>query len=203
MNTRLRTAALAACAAFATACATLPETASLPITPDLDETYHSSTVVLRQRSGFDPADFDAARIDRIHIAVPDTASDAERAAYAALRKAFADAVSGDSAQPARPTVRTARIELVVKDVRFVDPALNVLSAIALLVPLDKGAMTVEASFQDSQGTVVAQRFERVGGSALDIANALSRSGRLEQAARDWVATCSAWPACAVPPQDSR
>lgn len=193
----------ALCAALAAGCSSLPDPASMPTSPGLDRVYHSASVAVNQRPGFDPAHFDGARIDSIHVDPPAAAREEELAAYTALAKAFEEAVAASPAGHAPATPSTARVELVVKDVRLVDPALNVVSAVALLVPLDTGAMTVEASFRDARGVVVAQRIERVNGSPLDIANALSRSGRLEKAARAWVTSCAAWPTCALPPRDPR
>ncbi|MFZ1871533.1 MAG: hypothetical protein WAU54_01880, partial [Chania sp.] len=77
----------------------------------------------------------------------------------------------------------------------VSPALNVLSAVVLLVQLDSGALTLKTTFRDNAGQIQAIRVERLSGSVLNIAESLSRYGRLTDALTDWTTQWERWPAC--------
>jgi hypothetical protein len=88
-----------------------------------------------------------------------------------------------------------RMDIELYDIQPVSPALNVLSAVVLLVPLDSGALTMKTTFRDNAGQIQAIRVERLSGSVLNIAESLSRYGRLTDALTDWTTQWERWPAC--------
>lgn len=158
--------------------------------------HQSRTLRMSTRPGFDIQQYDGLRLGTIQMRVPDTTRVEidEQAAHEKLRTTLTQRLT----PLLTGTVEKGlRMDIELYNVRPVALALNVLSAVALLLPLDSGALTLEASYYDADGTLQAKRVERLSGNVTDIANGFSRFGRLEQALDDWATQCSQWQTCVL------
>ncbi len=88
-----------------------------------------------------------------------------------------------------------RMEIILYNIKPVTPALNVLSTAALLLPLDRGSLTMQIKFYDSKGKIQAIRTENITGNPMNITGAFSRYSRLMTALDLWIAECGVWPTC--------
>lgn len=189
------------------ACASLPppDTGAAGSAGTLSLVTQSRTLHLASRPGFSPARYDGLAVGRIDIRRPAQLDDQDQAGYETLRAALAEqlaktsAAPGTSGTPAAPAKNALRMDVALYDVQPVSPALNVLSAAALFLPLDTGAVTLEATFTDADGTVQARRTERLSGDVTSILSGFSRYERLKEALIDWAARCGSWDkqACAT------
>lgn len=161
----------------------------------LQETWRTDTASVRERPGFDPAAWQGVRAGPVRIALAEDMDPDDRAALEKIRAELQTALAKTPAGQTSPGRDILTLETTITDVRLIDPALNVVTAVAVFVPLDTGAMTVTAAYRDPSGQLQAARTDRVIGSPLDIRNALSTHGRLETAARDWADACGVWPGC--------
>ena len=181
------------------ACLLVPACAELgPVTraePGLTETWRDDTVSFRERPDFDASAWRGVRAGPVRVLLPEAMAAEDRAALEEIRSALETALARSPAGRTGQGGDILTLETTIADVRLIDPALNVVSAVAVFVPLDTGAMTVTATWRDPSGRILAARTDRITGSPLDIRNALSRNGRLQTTARDWADACGSWPGC--------
>lgn len=182
-----------------TGCASLPDTPSNTTANTAESMpliHQSRTLRVSTLPGFDIQQYDGLRLGTIQMRSPDKTSinTEDQAAHEKLRTALTQRLAPLLAGTAE---KGLRMDIELYNVRPVAPALNVLSAVALLLPLDSGALTIEASYYDADGILQARRVERLSGSVTDIANGFSRFGRLEQALDDWAAQCDQWQTCVL------
>ena len=186
----------ALCAAVSVAvlggCASLPEP-SADSADALQPLHQSRTLRIAAQPGFDLQRYDGLVAGSIRLREAQT-TDEESQARDALREQFTQQLtpllSGSAEQG-------LRMDVELYDIRPVSPTLNVLSAAALLLPLDSGALTLEATFRDAGGNVLVRRTERISGSVVNISEGFSRYGRLADALNDWAAQCAQWRVCVL------
>jgi len=185
-------------AAGLSACASLPPPAAKPAagTGALQIVTQSRTLRLASRPDFSPARYDGVALGRIDIRRPAELDSDDQAGYEALRATLAEQLAKTQAAQAKNALR---MDIALYDVEPVSPALNVISAVALFLPLDTGAVTLEATFTDADGVVQAHRTERLTGDVTSILSGFSRYERLQEALADWAARCGSWDkqACAT------
>ena len=166
-------------------CVSLPDVpASGNHTDVLPWRHQSRALQVAARSDFDPQQYDGLVLGAVQIRHADTAE--IHTEDETLRRTLEQRLA---VLPTGSIEKGLRMDIVLYDIRPVKPALNALSAVALFVPLDSGALTLEATFHDNEGNLLARRTERLSGSVVDIANGFSRYGRLNEALNRWAAQC--------------
>ncbi len=81
------------------------------------------------------------------------------------------------------------------DIAPVSPAINVLTTLLFLAPLDTGALTVETLYRDDSGRIQARRLDRLSGSVFNLKASFSAYGQHRLALNEWAQRCSAQAAC--------
>jgi hypothetical protein len=189
MKHALRLSALLA-AALLSACTTLPAAHPDAASTDWQVLRQSASEDVRIRPATPPQAFAAPRLGKVEIQSSDKSEDA--AELEALRQSLADSLKLELASartnPAAPTLNVS-----LSDPRPVSPMLNVASALLLFVPLDTGAISVEAELVAPDGARIAIWRERLSGGVLDIAGSLSRWARVRNALSDWAKRCAHQP----------
>lgn len=103
-----------------------------------------------RRASVDPIDPARVHVDAVAWRVtgdPDISADEREALLAWLRSELQQRVQ---ALPARPQGRPAVLRAAITRVETVSPSMNVLSALLLTVPLDRGGAAVEVEAVDTQ-----------------------------------------------------
>ncbi|MGI3170046.1 hypothetical protein ACRARG_12880 [Pseudooceanicola sp. C21-150M6] len=190
--------ALMACTILG-ACATLPE-AQLSPARGLTEVYRDRQAQLFHDKSFDRAAVTGLTLGDVRL---DTQSEVKATETAALNSIRA-ALQAGLRQAARDTGGTTgalplRLDVTIENVRLVDPVVNVLSSAALIIPLDRGAMTLTTRYVDTTGRTVVLRRDRISGKGFGLRSAFSKNRRLRDAAQNWGRACGVWPGCSLPP----
>lgn len=189
MNISLRLTALFAIALLS-ACSTLPAAKLDASSADWQVIRNSASEDVRIRPATPAQAFAAPRLGKVEI--QSAAKDQDAVELEALRQSLADSLKLELASaPANPSAPTLNVSL--SDPRPVSPVLNVASALLLFVPLDTGAISVEAELVAPDGTRIAVWRERLSGGVLDISASLSRWARVRNALSDWAKRCAHQP----------
>jgi hypothetical protein len=159
---------LAAAFALLAGCASTPKTAS---------------------TGIDFSRFNQGiAVDEIRLAstVAMELSDADRAVLASkLRIALVSALT-ETTRVSAPGPGVLRLQVTVTDIDATRPAVNVISAALVMVPVDRGGIAFEARFFDGAGgQPVALSTERHKGSMLDVKGNFSHYGHAIGALGKW------------------
>jgi hypothetical protein len=132
------------------ACSTLMPTAQSGFLSDYTALASAPDDASARRTSADRIDPARVRIDAVAWRVPsrvDISSDEREALLAQLRMALQQRVQ---ALPADPLGRPAVLRAAITRIETVSPALNTLSALVLVVPLDRGGAAVEIEAVDPQ-----------------------------------------------------
>lgn len=194
MSISLMKALCAAISAAALAgCASLPSP-SVDSVDALQPLHQSRTLRIAAHPGFDLLQHDGLVVGTVSLRDAQITDAEEQQAREAMREQFAQRLAPILSGSAE---KGLRMDVALYDIRPVSPALNVLSAAALFLPLDSGALTLEATFRDADGNVLVRRTERLSGSVVNISESFSRYGRLTDALNDWAAQCVQWRVCVL------
>ncbi|WP_417069857.1 hypothetical protein [Niveibacterium terrae] len=189
MKHALRLPALLAIALLA-ACSTLTPANPGAASADWQVLRQSASEDVRIRPATPPRAFVAPRLGKVRFQAADKSEDA--AELETLRQSLADSLKQELASaPASTAAPTLNVTL--SDPRPVSPVLNVASALLLFVPLDTGAISVEAELVAPDGARIAIWRERLSGGVLDISGSLSRWARVRNALTDWAKRCAHQP----------
>lgn len=176
-------------AALLAACTSLPPSHPDAASADWQVIRQSASEDVRIRPATPPHAFVAPRLGEVRIAA---SAGHDAAELETLRQTLADSLKRELASPpasaAAPTLNVS-----LSDPRPVSPALNVASALLLFVPLDTGAISVEAELVAPDGARIAIWRERLSGGVLDLSGSLSRWARVEHALSDWARRCAHQP----------
>ncbi|WP_018605446.1 DUF3313 family protein [Uliginosibacterium gangwonense] len=81
------------------------------------------------------------------------------------------------------------LNIRLRDAAPASTALNIASALLVILPLDTGAITVEAELLAPDGQRITLWRERVNGGMLDLGESFSRWGRIRNALEAWAQRC--------------
>lgn len=143
---------------------------------------------IRIRDGFAGPSRAQVRLGAVSLA-PDSngsAGNADSQALEDLRLALEEQLRlalGGQDEPA------ATLNVRLLEAQAVSPVVNVLTGVLLFVPLDTGAIVVEAELVAHGGERIAFWRERITGDYLDIGASFSRWGRISNALERWVQRC--------------
>lgn len=179
--------------AVLTGCASLPDS-NTDSADALQPLHQSRTLRIAAQPGFDLQQHDGLLAGSVTLRETQLADAEEQQTRETMREQFAQRLTPMLSGSAE---KGLRMDVELYDIRPVSPALNVLSAAALFLPLDSGALTLEATFRDADGNVLVRRTERLSGSVVNISESFSRYGRLTDALNDWAAQCAQWRVCVV------
>ncbi|AHG22819.1 hypothetical protein Z042_14465 [Chania multitudinisentens RB-25] len=177
-----------------TGCAKLPESSyhSVKEQENLRVIQQDRALIMAVHPDFDVGQYDGLILGDVTVRSSTANDKREMSESAVLNQALAQHLA---LQLKGSQNKGLRMEIELYDIQPVDPTLNVLSAIVLLVPLDSGALTMKTTFRDNAGQVQVVRIERISGSVLNISESFSRYGRLNDALSDWARQWGNWPVC--------
>lgn len=101
----------------------------------------------------------------------------------------------------RNTASRLSMDVRLYDIAPVSPAINVLTTLLFLAPLDTGALTVETLYRDDSGRIQARRLDRLSGSVFNLKAGFSAYGQHRLALNEWALRCSAQAACLKKPAE--
>lgn len=101
----------------------------------------------------------------------------------------------------RDTASRLSMDVRLYDIAPVSPAINVLTTLLFLAPLDTGALTVETLYRDDSGRIQARRLDRLSGSVFNLKASFSVYGQHRLALNEWALRCSAQAACLKKPAE--
>jgi len=107
-------------------------------------------------------------------------------AVSGFRKIMIEGLSPEYLVVEEPGPKVLRIRSTITDIDTSNPALNVLTTLALFVPLDMGGAAIEVEFFDSiTGERVAAMVDQKTGTPLQLKSSFSRFGQSNGAFGEW------------------
>lgn len=186
------------CCLMLAACTGLPKVERLPpADAGLTLTHAGRNRALMRQPGFDPAQYSGYRLGGVVVQTAPGLSARRAKAIERIRQDMTATLTRGEVAPAG-SESALQMDVTLKDIDASNTMLNILSAAALYLPFDAGAMTVETRLTDTQGHLVSLRRDRLQGRVTEIGKGWSKYGRIAKAAHRWSERCRIWPACAVP-----
>ncbi|MCI4646530.1 MAG: DUF3313 domain-containing protein [Hyphomonadaceae bacterium] len=186
---------LLACALTVSACATQPPETRSGFLTDYDQLKpdpEDQSLLWWESEGFDWTNYKAVFAEPLSFNLPaDSTSGAIMEADLQnlsnfFQETLVEQLGTANRLASAPEAGVLRASIMVTDINVASPALNALSTVLLLVPLDRGGASIEMAFYDgATGELVAMGIDRKTSQPIDFAGGFQRYGYARQALREW------------------
>jgi len=197
MKNTMRVILVVGCMLLLSACAGLPEKVhgDAEASARLALIHQDKSVRLYARPDFDPLRVGAFALDRVEVQTTSSLDAEQKAEQELLGTDLATQISRqlttqNSASP-------LHMDILLHDIKPTSPALNILTLVLVLAPLDTGAMIVETTYRDNAGQIQARRIEQLTGSIFNIRASLSAYGQHKLMLSEWAQRCPMMASCLI------
>lgn len=178
------------------ACAGLSDKATQASVVDKEElalVYQDRSTLLYLRPGFESSHVNHLELGRVTVQISLSLGAEQKAELEHLGTELESQLN--KLLTTRDTASRLSMDVRLYDIEPVSPAINVLTTLLFLAPLDTGALTVETLYRDDTGRMQALRLDRLSGSVFNLKASFSAYGQHRLALNEWAQRCSAQAAC--------
>lgn len=195
------------CLSLLTACAGLPESVQKEAATDtgLILIHQDKSVCLYARPDFNPLRFGEFALDRVEVETASSLDAEQKADQERLGTDLATQITtllttrDSTSLTARNSASSLNMNIRLRDIRPVTPALNMTTLVLVLVPLDTGAIIAETTYRDNAGRIQARRIEQLTGSIFNFKASFSTYGQHKIMLSEWAQHCPMSAACLSTP----
>lgn len=197
MGIEIKAIFMAVCLSVLSGCAGLPESVRGEADADagLFLIHQDKSVRFYARPGFNPARFGEFVLDHVEVQAPPSLDAEQKAEQERLGTDLAAQIPRQI--KTRDSASRLHMDICLRDIKSVSPALNTLTIVLAFVPLDTGAMIVDTTYRDDAGSIQAHRIEQLTGSVFNIRASFSAYGQHKLMLSEWAQRCATGASCLV------